>query len=329
MQEKDKQRFIDDLGYLRFKNSGKLVHRFIAKKYIYDKHPEKYKKLFSEYDIHHKDNIKTNNTHTNLEILTREQHIKKHKMLRTKKKSTIITLIVIIAFVILIASLYYPKTEYIDVEIIKEIEVMKEVPIEVIKEITIKVLDEKQLVEQPIVKVNYIVTRVIDGDTIEIETGERVRLIGINSAEFNEECYEEAKEKLEDLILGKEVILESDIEDKDKYGRLLRYVLVDGYNVNYGMIFMGLAYEYEYGSNTKYSSWFKETELNASSENSGCLWEDYDESVHICSSNYYNCADFSTQAEAQVVMDYCMDKVGSDIHYLDGDKNGVACESLK
>jgi len=65
--------------------------------------------------------------------------------------------------------------------------------------------------------------------------------------------------------------------------------------------------------------------LTASSENRGCLWEDYDNSVPICSSNHYNCADFSTQADAQVVMEFC----GSDdIHYLDGDDDGIACESL-
>lgn len=51
----------------------------------------------------------------------------------------------------------------------------------------------------------------------------------------------------------------------------------------------------------------------------------YDDSVPICSSNYYNCADFNTQAEAQTVMEFC----GSDdIHYLDGDDDGIACESL-
>lgn len=45
----------------------------------------------------------------------------------------------------------------------------------------------------------------------------------------------------------------------------------------------------------------------------------------ICSYNAYNCADFNTQIEAQTVMEYC----GSgDIHYLDGDDDGIACESL-
>jgi hypothetical protein len=41
----------------------------------------------------------------------------------------------------------------------------------------------------------------------------------------------------------------------------------------------------------------------------------------------YNCADFDTQEEAQSVMDVCGDK-GVDVHRLDGDGNGIACQSL-
>ena len=48
----------------------------------------------------------------------------------------------------------------------------------------------------------------------------------------------------------------------------------------------------------------------------------------ICSYNAYNCSDFETHAEAQEVYDYCMQKVGYDVHRLDRDKDGVACESL-
>lgn len=47
----------------------------------------------------------------------------------------------------------------------------------------------------------------------------------------------------------------------------------------------------------------------------------------ICSYNAYNCADFNTQAEAQAIMIYC-GGASSDIHYLDGDDDGIACESL-
>ncbi|MFA6018568.1 MAG: thermonuclease family protein, partial [Patescibacteria group bacterium] len=48
-----------------------------------------------------------------------------------------------------------------------------------------------------------------------------------------------------------------------------------------------------------------------------------------CSSNSYNCGDFSTHAEAQAVHDCCVAQVGYDIHKLDGtDNDGLACESL-
>ena len=49
---------------------------------------------------------------------------------------------------------------------------------------------------------------------------------------------------------------------------------------------------------------------------------------YICSSDAYNCSDFATQAEAQAVFDYCVNLGFGDIHRLDGDGNGKACESL-
>jgi micrococcal nuclease len=70
------------------------------------------------------------------------------------------------------------------------------------------------------------VTYVVDGDTIEIAGGERVRLLGIDTPEY-EECYfTEATERLRELVDGKEVRLESDLTDRDKYNRLLRHVFV-------------------------------------------------------------------------------------------------------
>jgi len=48
---------------------------------------------------------------------------------------------------------------------------------------------------------------------------------------------------------------------------------------------------------------------------------------YICSYNAYNCSDFSTHASAQAVYSYCFKSAG-DIHILDGDGDGQACESL-
>ena len=49
--------------------------------------------------------------------------------------------------------------------------------------------------------------------------------------------------------------------------------------------------------------------------------------TYACSDNIYNCADFTTQAEAQAVFDYCNPTAG-DVHRLDNDGDGVVCESL-
>ena len=51
--------------------------------------------------------------------------------------------------------------------------------------------------------------------------------------------------------------------------------------------------------------------------------------LHYCKANIYNCADFSTQAQAQTEYEYCLSETGKDVHDLDRDSDGVACESLK
>lgn len=48
----------------------------------------------------------------------------------------------------------------------------------------------------------------------------------------------------------------------------------------------------------------------------------------ICSYNAYNCADFATQLQAQACYEYCLAQVGYDVHRLDRDNDGVACEAL-
>lgn len=71
------------------------------------------------------------------------------------------------------------------------------------------------------------VSRIIDGDTFELRTGEKVRLICVDSPEIGKRGYEEAREFLSDLILYREVRLERDITDKDAYNRSLRYVYIN------------------------------------------------------------------------------------------------------
>ncbi|MBI2029497.1 thermonuclease family protein [Candidatus Gottesmanbacteria bacterium] len=72
-----------------------------------------------------------------------------------------------------------------------------------------------------------LVTEVLDGDTIDIDNGQTVRLVGIEAPNRGDEGWEESKEYLEDLIEGETVILEYDAYQIDKFGRLLAYVYED------------------------------------------------------------------------------------------------------
>ena len=100
-----------------------------------------------------------------------------------------------------------------------------------------------------------IVSRVIDGDTFELSSGEIIRLICIDSPEKTQKGYEEANQFLSDLILNKEPRLEKDVSDKDEYGRLLRYVYVNDSNkevfVNKELVKQGYATVFPYGNDTK------------------------------------------------------------------------------
>jgi len=121
------------------------------------------------------------------------------------------------------------------------------------------------------------VIRVIDGDTIEIETGERVRYLGIDTPETVDprkpiQCFGvEASKKNKELVEGKEARLEKDITDKDKYGRLLRYVYVDNLFINLELVKQGFATSYTYPPDIKYQAEILAAERQAREANRG-LW---------------------------------------------------------
>lgn len=125
----------------------------------------------------------------------------------------------------------------------------------------------------------YLVTRVIDGDTIEIESGQKVRYIGIDTPETVHpskpiECYgKEASDKNKELVERKKVRLEKDISETDKYGRLLRYVYVGDVFVNDYLVKEGYASSVSYPPDIKYQDKFREAEKQAREEEKG-LWGD-------------------------------------------------------
>ena len=91
-----------------------------------------------------------------------------------------------------------------------------------------------------------IVSRIIDGDTFETNSGEKVRLVGINAPEISDIYGEEAKKYLSELISEKEIDLITDkiSNNQDRYNRSLRYVYLNGIDINKKMISEGYAVAY-------------------------------------------------------------------------------------
>jgi micrococcal nuclease len=118
------------------------------------------------------------------------------------------------------------------------------------------------------------VIQVIDGDTITIEGGYRVRYIGIDTPEVHPvpEAYgTEAWQVNRQLVEGKEVRLERDVSETDKYGRLLRYVYVDDVFVNAELVRQGLAEAKAYPPDIKYQDYLEEMETEAKEAGRG-MW---------------------------------------------------------
>lgn len=122
------------------------------------------------------------------------------------------------------------------------------------------------------------VARVVDGDTIELEDGSKVRYIGVNTPESVDPrrpvgCFgKEASAYNKSLVSGKVVQLVGDVGDTDKYGRLLRYVyLEDGTFVNLKLVQDGYASVMTVPPNVKYRDVFVQAEREAREKKMG-LW---------------------------------------------------------
>jgi hypothetical protein len=113
---------------------------------------------------------------------------------------------------------------------------------------------------------------VIDGDTLELSNGEKVRLIGINAPEIGDFLGEEAKNFLASLVEGKMVDLEADYIERDEYGRRLVFLFLDGRNINVEMVRNGLAHTFVLGKVSKYVNELKEAESYARTNQIG-IWK--------------------------------------------------------
>jgi hypothetical protein len=107
------------------------------------------------------------------------------------------------------------------------------------------------------------ITKVVDGDTVDLSTGATVRLIGIDTPEIGQCGYHEATDRLVSLVGGQTVTLEAGSRDDiDKYGRLLRYVLVNDVDSGGVLVSEGLAVP-RYNSTDGYGAHPREVEYAA------------------------------------------------------------------
>ena len=137
----------------------------------------------------------------------------------------------------------------------------------------------------------YYVERAVDGDTLKLSNGKRVRLIGVDTPEYHysKKLLKDASRSKTDiktiqalgkissdftkgLVEGKKVRLEFDVERYDRYGRILAYVyLEDGTFVNAEILKEGYGQVMTIPPNVKYYDYFLKLEREARSNNKG-LW---------------------------------------------------------
>jgi len=125
----------------------------------------------------------------------------------------------------------------------------------------------------------YLVTKVIDGDTIVLENGSVVHYAGVNAPQLKGKegggdfFAKEAVRENKSLVLLKKVRLEFDVEKKDQEGRLQAYVFVKDLFVNGELIRLGYARAAVVPPNVKYRDLFAKYEKEASARYAG-LWQE-------------------------------------------------------
>ncbi len=171
------------------------------------------------------------------------------------------------------------------------------------------------------------VTNVVDGDTIDTSIG-RVRFFGVDTPERGDDCFTEATDFTR-LLVGNQVRLEDGPRLEDAYGRRLAYVFdTSGNSIDVQLIAGGFAEAWT--RDGQHRDVLIGLEESAKTNNAGCLWATY----RSTSSSEYeptgpdsDCGDFATWKEAN---DFFIAAGGPtlDPHRLDGDHDGVPCQSL-
>ncbi len=167
------------------------------------------------------------------------------------------------------------------------------------------------------------VTRVIDGDTVDVEGGHRIRLVLVDAPELSETGGQEAKGYLTSLCLGKLALIDEDDFQvgEDPYGRVLAVINCGGTNANAAMISSGYA--------DTYSRFCSASEFGSESW-TGCSspppppppTEDCDPAYpDVCIPSPppdLDCGDIPYRNFRVLPL---------DPHHFDGDGDGIGCES--
>lgn len=177
------------------------------------------------------------------------------------------------------------------------------------------------------------VTHVVDGDTVDVSDGSRIRLIGIDTPERGDCGYSEATRALEGLVLGKQITLVPGAQsNSDRYGRLLRYLDLGSTDNNLEMIRAGYAItRYDsrdgYGRHTRQDSYVAADDASPP-EPQSCESAAPPPSTVTpsppsppSSGVYRNCAAVRAAGAAPIYRG----QPGYASH-LDGDDDGVGCE---
>ncbi len=197
-----------------------------------------------------------------------------------------------------------------------------------------------------------LVTRVIDGDTVEVSLNgksQTVRYIGIDTPETKHpskpiECFgPEASQFNEELVAGKQVLLEEDITDRDRYGRLLRYVWLEEVGlVNQILVENGYARVSTYPPDVKYEPLLIAAESLAQADGIG-RWSACSEPSpsHVdrpvsgarqeganCSPYYLTLCvpPFPPDLDCDAIEEAHFPVLKPDPHGLDADGDGIGCE---
>ncbi len=123
-------------------------------------------------------------------------------------------------------------------------------------------------------RASRLVTEIIDGDTFLIEGGYSVRILGVDADERNHFCYKAAKDRLEEMVLGREVRLKKGNRDMDQWCRYLRYVFLNGQNIGLELVKDGLVIARFSPGDVKYRDEIAQAEKGARENKIGCKWEE-------------------------------------------------------